>query len=249
VKPLRLARWEAWAPGLADPAAWRAWALQPRPLEGEGQPEAAFLPALQRRRCDALSRMMLEVAQRCSVDAGADALACVFASRHGSVGTLVSLLEDLARSEPPSPAKFSHSVHNTQAGLFSIFAGNRQPAMSVAAGADSFAHGFLEAAGALHCAGGCLVLLVVGDELLPAALAGLSDEQHPGYALALRLEPGEELELALAAGAERAAPAPPWPDALEFLRWWLSGEPELALAHPPREWRWRRVSAPARGRA
>ena len=49
-----------------------------------------------------------------------------------------------------SPARFSHSVHNTQVGLFSIWARNPLPSVSVAAGAETFAHGFLEAVGRLQ---------------------------------------------------------------------------------------------------
>jgi hypothetical protein len=134
-------------------------------------------------------------------------------------------------------------VHNTQAGLFSIFAGNRRPSMSVAGSADTFAHGFLEAAGVMHREQGRPVLLVVGDEPLPQALDGIADLHYGAYALALRLEPGEQLALSLARSSADGPPPRAWPDALEFLRWWLGDAPELRLAHPPREWVWRRASA------
>ena len=124
---LRIARWEAWSPGLADTAAWSAWAREPRALACEGAPDLRFMPPLERRRCDQLSRMMLDVAHRCSSDTAADALPCVFASRHGSICTTAELLEQLALDAQISPASFSHSVHNTQLGLFSIFARNPAP--------------------------------------------------------------------------------------------------------------------------
>ncbi len=236
---LRIARWEAWSPGLTDTAAWRAWAREPRALGCDGRPDLRFMPPLQRRRCDQLSRMMLDVAHRASSDTAADTLPCVFASRHGSICTTAELLEQLALDAQISPASFSHSVHNTQLGLFSIFAGNRRPSMSVAAARDTFAHGFLEAASLLHRERGRPVLFVTGDEPLPAPLDALSDAPRCAYALALRLEPGRELGLSLArADAGEALHA--WPDALEFLRWWLGDAPELSLTHAPRRWIWTR---------
>jgi len=246
VSGVRIARWAAWAPGIADADAWREWARAPAPLGFEGQPAVSFLPPLMRRRCNLLSRMMLEVAVGCCAEARLSVPACVFASRHGSVGTLVSLLEELAKHSPLSPAKFSHSVHNAQAGLFSIFAGNRAPSMSLAACEDTFAHGFLEALSALHRGRGEPVLFVVGDEPVPEPLGRLAEGQFGPYALALWLEAGDAVTLELgSSGGEPAARA--WPDALEFLRWWISAERELRLAHPPREWIWRR-SAGARPR-
>jgi hypothetical protein len=237
---VRITRWAAWSPGWSDTASWNAWAREPRALASEGQPEIRFVPALQRRRCDQLSRMMLEVAHRCSDDVAADSLACVFASRHGSIRTTASLLETLASDTQLSPAAFSHSVHNTQVGLFSIFAQNRQPAMSVAAAQDTFAHGFLEAASMLHREHGRPVLFVMGEEPLPAPLDVLSDAPRAAYALALRIEPGDALRLSLGR-ASRAEKPRDWPDALEFLRWWLGDETELRITHAPREWVWTRA--------
>jgi hypothetical protein len=238
---LRIARWEAWSPGLTDSTAWSAWAREPRALGSEGQPDLRFMPPLQRRRCDQLSRMMLDVAQRCSADAAAESLPCVFASRHGSICTTATLLEQLALDAQISPAAFSHSVHNTQLGLFSIFAGNRRPSMSVAAAHDTFAHGFLEAVSLLHRERGHPVLFVIGDEPLPAPLAALSDMPRCAYALGLRLEGGDGLQLSLARARGTDTPRA-WPDALEFLRWWLGAAPELRLEHAPRQWIWTRTS-------
>ena len=240
ITALRIARWEAWSPGLADTAAWSAWAREPRALACEGAPDLRFMPPLERRRCDQLSRMMLDVAHRCSSDTAADALPCVFASRHGSICTTAELLEQLALDAQISPASFSHSVHNTQLGLFSIFARNRRPSMSVAAAHGTFAHGFLETASLLHRERGRPVLFVTGDEPLPAPLDALSSAPRCAYALALRLEPGDDLRLSLARAAGLDSPRA-WPDALEFLRWWLGDAPALSLDHTPRRWTWTRA--------
>jgi hypothetical protein len=236
---VRIARWEAWSPGITNADAWRAWVREPGALARDGRPDVEFLPPLQRRRCDQLTRMMLEVAQRCCGEHEPAALASVFASRHGPFATMTGLLGDLARGEPLSPAKFSHSVHNTPLGIFSIYTGNRLPSNSVAGGADTFAYGFLEAVGMLRRESGRPVLLVVGDEPVPAELLSLAPESHGAYALALLLEPGEEVTFALTQVNEDDARRQ-WPDALEFLRWWLSGDAEFSIRRSLRQWTWRR---------
>jgi hypothetical protein len=249
VTRVRIERWAAVAPGVAGEADWRAWARAPVALRGEPDPDVGFLPAMQRRRCDALSRMMLAAANACCDDTTRAQALPVFASRHGSFGTTVTMLEALAVDEPLSPTSFSHSVHNTQAGLFSIWAGSQQAAWSLASRRETFEHGFLEAVCVLARANGRAVLFVCGDERLPEPVAALGDDPDTPHALALLLrsaEPGgagdrEALSFALEHAPGRAAPALAWPRALEFLRWWLGGEPELRLGTPPRSFAWRRV--------
>jgi len=252
VSAVVLASWAGVAPGLdLDPEAWRAWARAPRSFAGvpETRPALDFLPALQRRRCDTLSRMMLAVANACCDETSRREASSVFASRHGSFGTTVAMLEALARDEPLSPTQFSHSVHNTQAGLFSIWAGNRQLAQSLASRNETFEHGFLEALCLLARPGGRPVLFVTGDEALPEPLAHLSPDPHPPYAVGLLLravdaagaDAAPALEIALSAsGADAGGAAPDWPPAIEFLRWWLGDEPSLALGPAPRRLVFRR---------
>jgi hypothetical protein len=238
---LRIAAWSAWAPGLADRDAWRGWAAAPRPPGDGAPPDTRFLPAMLRRRCDPLSRAMIEAVHGCCDEATRAEAVCVFASRHGAFSTMISLLEDLAIDAPLSPARFSHSVHNTQSGLFSIWAKNRQPAMSLAAAGDTFAHGMLDAAALLQRAPGRRALLVCGDEPIPASIAPASDHQYGLHALALLLDAADgvgdplDFELQVCAGGA-TAPVPELPDPLAFLRWWLSGEPGLSLERPPRRW-------------
>src|SRR5258706_586427 len=72
-------------------------------------------------------------------------LRTVFASRHGSINESIGLLENVVRREKLSPATFSHTVHNAQAGLFSIAAGNRAASSSLSAQEDSWTAAWLEA--------------------------------------------------------------------------------------------------------
>lgn len=237
-----LTRWCAWTAGLASASDWHRWAEAPEPLTAVGVPDLSFLPSLQRRRFDPLARLMVHVARECAQQ-DVDMLPTVFASRHGPIDTTVGLLADLAAATPISPTKFSHSVHNTQQGLFSIWAANRAASSSVSARSETFVSGFVEALALAQRARADRVLLVVGDIPLPAPLDVTSGERHGGYALALLLEPHRRApvaSLSLAGDGATAIASIPWPPALEFLRWWIRGEPVLLMEGNDRTWQWSR---------
>ena len=239
-----LLRWAAWAPGIDSSAAWEAWAKAPLPLPATGSPEAKFLPAMLRRRCTPLTRTMLSAAFACDEPAELAQLRTVFASRHGSINESIGLLENVVRREKLSPATFSHTVHNAQAGLFSIAAGNRAASSSLAAQEDTWTAAFLEALAFLERDPRAPVLVVVGDVPLAETFAPLVEEAAVPYAFAAQLAapgagPGVELELVPA--RDSAPAAAPWPPALEFLRWWLSGESQLEQRNRASVARWRKV--------
>lgn len=243
--------WAAWSPGISSEADWRTWSSDPGPLERDGNPDVGFLPALMRRRCDQLSRMMLDVAHRCSADCSDDSrnglevasMKSVFASQRGSLDVMISMLERLVESKPLSPNKFSHSVHNTQAGLFSIWAENALANTALAAGRQTFAHGFLEAMALLHDAGEASepVLLVTGDEAIPKSLIRKPGDVDGAYAVGLVLGRVREGGMGLRIETGNAGDPVDAPDALRFLRWLLSGESELRLEYPRRTWVWKRA--------
>lgn len=239
---VRIAKFGAWAAGLVEPNAWREWAKAPHALVDAAAPDVGFLASMHRRRCDTLARMMLAACHACGDDARLAGVPTVFASRHGPFDTTVGLLRDLAEHRPLSPTRFSHSVHNTQLGLFSIWTHNQRAASAVSARGDTFAAGFVETLALMRRTGAPEALFVTGDVPVPPELASLSDERHGGHALALLLArdgSGPELELRL-----DGVDAPPskleWPDAMEFLRWLLSGGTSLVLQRDQRRWTWSR---------
>jgi hypothetical protein len=241
-------RWCAWAPTqegvvLASAADWEAWARAPRALGEQGAPDVAFLPAGVRRRATRLTRLMLHAAFGCTEPAERPLVRSVFSSRHGAIHVAVEILASIDRGEPASPLLFSHSVHNTQAGLFSIAAGNREASSSVSAEADSFAHGFLDALLHLERDPGRSVLFVTGDEPVPDPLRPLVDEPAAAWAVGLLLaRDGEGARLDLRLEASRAPrKAREWPDALEFVRFLASGSRELLLESGRRRWHWERA--------
>jgi hypothetical protein len=225
-----VARWYAWAPGVEDRAAWEGWAAAPRALALEGHPDAAFLPAMLRRRCTPLTRLVLTAAFGALEEAERARVRTVFATRHGSINESIELLHQVVAGERLSPTKFSHTVHNAQAGLFCIAAGNREASSSLAARADTFACGWLEALTFLERDPTTPVLLVTSDVPLDPTFAVLVQEPAAAYGLGLlltRTGAGPGFDLDLAGHAEPGAK--PWPDAAEFLRFLLAGETRLEL--------------------
>jgi hypothetical protein len=235
-------RWSAWAPGLEDAPAWQDWARAPAPLSPEGHPEASFLPAMLRRRCTPLTRLVLTAAFGALAEEERPHVRTVFASRHGSINESIELIEGVARGLPLSPAKFSHTVHNAQAGLFSIATGNRRASSSLAAQQDTFGQAWLEALAHLQREPARPLLLAIGDVPLAPTFAPLVKEPVCSYAVAWLLAAGDEgdpvsFELG---GVPSAASGLAWPDAAEWLRWWLSGEPALEIAGARLRFAWRR---------
>jgi len=234
----------AWAPGMEDLPSWVRWARDPRALAIEGIPDAKFLPAMLRRRCTPLTKMMLRSAFDACDEATRPAVRTVFASRHGSINESIELIEAVVHGRPLSPAVFSHTVHNAQAGLFSIAADNRCASSSMAAQEDTFLYGWLEALLHLEREPDRPVLLVMGDAPLAPTFAPLVDEATASYAVAFLLAaPGGEgtaTELALTPAGDARPSRFAWPTAVEFVRFWLAEETSLALAGARQQFTWSR---------
>jgi len=235
--------WSAWAPGLVDRDAWRAWAAAPWVPVGDDTPALAEVPAMQRRRIERLGRMAIQTAFWCQ-QADDGGVPLVFASRHGDVARSMELLEALVSEEPPSPTTFGLSVHNAIAALYSILRRERGNYLALAGGMATVEAACVEVA-ALLADGAPEVLLVVYDAPLPAVYAGFADEPDAGFAWCWRIGPanGSAPTLRLAwdeeasAGGEQAAPLP---HGLEVLRFLLSDEPSLSWRSDGNAWRWTR---------
>jgi hypothetical protein len=238
-----IARHAAWAPGVASPEQWAAWARAPWRLSIGEEPKVAAMPAMQRRRAGLLGRMALEVAYGClGQETG---VPTVFCSRHGEVARAVELLGDLARGEPLSPTAFGLAVHNASAGLFSIARADRANHVALAAGPATLEHAVIEACGLL-ADGAPMVLLVACDAPLPALLSGFEDCDEQPYAFAWAMVPAGEdaLRLGWHAQASPAEVAPvsatAMPGALEVLRFQLAGDAALVRHAADRRWTWSR---------
>jgi hypothetical protein len=233
-----IARHAAWAPGVASPEQWAAWAREPWRLAVGEEPKVAAMPALLRRRAGLLGRMALEVAYGClgqELD-----VPTVFCSRHGEVARAVELLGDLARGEPLSPTAFGLAVHNASAGLFSIARADRANHVALAAGPATLEHAVIEACGLL-ADGAPMVLLVACDAPLPELLSGFEDCDEQPFAFAWAMVPAGENPVRLSWRAESAPDAPSrTPGALDVLRFQLGNEPSLVRHALDRRWTWSR---------
>lgn len=160
------------------------------PGDGTRRPVPTLLAANERRRAPESVLMALQVAEAACAAAGVDpsSVASVFASAHGDLAIVDALCRTLA-GDPLllSPMRFHHSVHNAASGYFAIGAHNHQPSTALAAGACSFAAGWLEAA--TQCAAdGVPVLLVGCDTEAPGPLQSVNGSRGL-LAVALLLSP------------------------------------------------------------
>lgn len=238
-------RWAAWAPGLQDHAAWRAWLRAPAPIAHAETPALAEMAPLIRRRVDRLGRVALQAAYWAR---GEDSRACgtvVFASRQGDIACSLSLLRQLAQGEAMSPTAFSTSVHNAIGALYSIASSHTGPYTAVAAGAETVEAAFTEALGLL-ADGEPDVLVVYYDEPMPPPYEVFDGTIAFARATAYRLTRAKSGGFSLQSGPlteacaapDTATPLSPDLAVLDFL---VSG---LARQHVrtvgARRWQWSR---------
>jgi hypothetical protein len=122
----------------------------------------------------------------------------VFYSRHGESRHYLEMLQDLAAGQELSPSRFSLSVHNAIAGLYSLCSGSEAACASLAGSADDLFAAFLEAAGLLAESGCPRVLLVFYEQPLPEVYRAFATGPSRVVALALVLgAPGDGPRLRL----------------------------------------------------
>ncbi|MEO8466763.1 MAG: beta-ketoacyl synthase chain length factor [Gammaproteobacteria bacterium] len=228
---LDILRWVFWSPETVSPTEWRAAA----PTRIDKVPDRD-IPASHRRRMSALSKMAVQCALEATANEHADFL--VFCSQHGELPRTRELLGSLVAGTELSPAGFSQSVHNTSAGLYTIIKESHAPSTSVAAGAGTFAYGWLEAETFLAANSSKTVLLVSYDEVLPVEFRSYTQHKQRTFALALLLRVarrgGFTLEQSPAATEE------PLPITPLFMAWALSTDPLLRVTAGGQGWEWRR---------
>jgi hypothetical protein len=227
---LEILSWSFWSPEKREPQDWPGIAAV-----SETPPMvAAQIPAAHRRRMSTLSKMAVQVALEATASAPPDFV--VFCSQHGELSRTRELLRSIVERVELSPASFSQSVHNTAAGLYTIVTGSRAPATSLAAGAASFAYGWLEAEAFIAEHRAQRVLLVSYDEPLPEEYRCYSDAEQRLYALALVLGAGEgprAVELKTHGRVEEDERRPLAP---LFMAWFLGSQAALDVTASGQRW-------------
>jgi len=142
-------------------------------------PSPQALPANERRRASQVVRLTLACAEQAlkASPFAIDQLRMVFASDEGTGEVCQQMLESLATTREVSPLVFHNSVHNAPSGYFSIGYQNRQSALSVSLGRESFASGLLCAV-TEACSSGQPVLYLSYDAPMPQPMRSLLGVEH-----------------------------------------------------------------------
>lgn len=192
------------------------------------KPQAKAAPMGTRRRMTPVSKMVIDATL--NDDLPVDQMDYgVFSSRHGEATQKVILADNVLNSQAISPIVFSQSVHNTSAGLFSIFKKCRKPTTTIAAGKQTLSTGLLEAYAYLADHPDAQVLVVAFDESLIKELNIDKDcgETSATFALAMVVSASSP-NLSVTFNAEGSATNFDLPETLQFLHWWLAPErPQL----------------------
>ncbi|WP_299795067.1 beta-ketoacyl synthase chain length factor [uncultured Shewanella sp.] len=177
--------WGAWSPLYQQADDWKSWQdVQLAPSsELPSAPKLTQVPAMQRRRYSALTKMQLEVAFQCDAP---QQCRTIFSSRHGELSRTLGLLDNIVEREPLSPTAFSQSVHNTASGIYTILKGNRAASTSIAAGEETLYQALIEAYAQLK-QDPTPLLLVFGDEPVPEVYSQFTDESELPVAMGFLL--------------------------------------------------------------
>ena len=177
--------WAAWTPGLETKEDWQTWFKNGEINKQENSPDISFMPRLLRRRLSRMTKMALNVANKCAQNK--PNLYNIFCSGRGEYDHSFKVMNEICAGDDLSPAAFSASVHNTSQGLFSILQANQQPALFLSGNSDS-----LEQAVSIACAkladGEEEVLVVYYDDLLPDIYSQEAQALSRPLALAMLLE-------------------------------------------------------------
>jgi hypothetical protein len=180
--------------------------------------------------------MALATAMRVAKDESFDYT--VFCSQHGEIVRTWNILSSINAGTEISPTAFSQSVHNTSSGLFTILQSSNAPSMSMGSGANSFAHGWLEAQAYLAGNPTHRVLLVDFDEVLPQEYQPynvITNCEH-SLSMSLRLVGKDGISLTNTTPGDASL----LPQGPQFLGWLQGGGASLSLTSDGLGWLWER---------
>lgn len=239
----RVADWMACGPGLETREEWIAWSRGERNNRAETSPAAASLPSILRRRISPIGQIAFRASYALSEQRTAR---FIFCSRHGEFDRTLRILYSLSAGEPTSPADFSLSVHNALAGLLSIARSNTAGHTTISGGVDSFAYGLLESIACVRSGIADPVMLVYFDDRLPKPYDEISGDADTCVAVAILLDPpcfdDNDLRFELEPRIRAGHPISASQQALDFIRFMLSGERERTSVGERVEWRLQRCA-------
>jgi hypothetical protein len=207
---------------------------------GSPDPARPPVPQLLRRRVSPIGQAALRVAWALPQ---VERARFVFASRNGEFDRTLTMLDQVAAEDGPSPADFSLGVHNALPGLLSICARNHRGHTALAAGVDSFGFGLMEAAACLLEQPEDPVMLVYYDAALPPGYPDTAPAcAEATLALAVVLVTPPQASTPVVMSATPAADTEPCEAAaVVFLRFLRTMAPEARATGERMIWHWRHV--------
>lgn len=167
-RPIAVLGAGAFVPGFEGLEGWAA----ARPDAEFENPQAALVPARQRRRASLLSKAFAEAYAGALETSQLEPseVASVFGSALGEAATMIGLLDQMwSETAILSPMKFATSVHNAASGMISIATENRGFTTSLGADFDTPAMALMEGIGIVF-AEDRPVIVCCGDESPPDQL-------------------------------------------------------------------------------
>ena len=231
---LEVDSWSFWSPEADDPGAWLKHWQQPDAEPVDRDPPTELIPPLHRRRSSRLTKMALATALQVANEEPFDY--SIFCSQHGEIVRTWDILSTISSDTEISPTAFSQSVHNTSSGLFTILRSSNAPSMSMGSGANSFAHGWLEAQAYLAGNPTHRVLLVDFDEVLPTEYQPYNVITNCEHSLAMSLRLADQGGISLI--STTACDANTLPQGPQFLGWLQGSNASLLVTSDGQGWRW-----------
>ncbi|OSI18757.1 3-oxoacyl-ACP synthase [Neisseria dentiae] len=236
-----IAAWQASSDRVAGLDAWRQWAADASFSDGlpDYKPELAFLPAMQRRRLGKAARLVCDAAWNLAEQYPAAPL--VFASHDGELNRSFELWLELMKTQTVSPTSFGLSVHNAQAGQWSMLRKDMAESTALATGGDGLETALAEACALLQ-EGREQVLVVLADDPLLEEYAVTAERAPMTYALAMVVQPGRQYTLSLFSDNTPEAGSMPYWGALDWIRFMLSNSTQETRHFGTRRWLWQKTS-------
>lgn len=231
--------WRSWASGIPAGARWSDWIAGGVRPDGDSIPPLSELRSIHRRRLSPLARTAFYCAKECLE--GAVPIATVFSSAHGEIKRSMKLLEGIASGGGVSPAAFSLSVHNSIAGLFTIYDGHTSPSVSIAAGHEGLGAAFVTGASLVSQPAAGPVLIVCFDEPLPESVPRGCESPPAIMAAAFLLCPNSPQFLLEREPTRAEAPMAHWDQIRHLVAFLDSPQTQCSLVSSRAEWTWTRL--------
>lgn len=228
--------WSARGPGLETNDDWMSAVEVPYHCFDASYPLGKLknLNASMARRLSSGSRLALDTALDLFSVHQPDAF--IFTCQHGELERNFRILSALSEKNDVSPTDFTMSVHNSAVGQLAIMLDSPTVSTSIAAGADSFHQGLIEAVALLNN-GFERILLVDFEGTIPDFYTPHVETKWP-YACAMIIEKGTALRCRMTPPQVTRPQTTNLPQSIQFLLYWLSEDRQRVIDSRYTQWSW-----------